>query len=60
MPNPVKVVLPDGRSVDGVEVGIDKFTERWGDVKLQDGTTLRVKISIISAARANDAYDPQG
>jgi hypothetical protein len=59
MSGKVKVRLPDGRIVDGVEVGIDEATERWSDIKLNDGTTIRVKMAVISAART-DVYDPQG
>jgi hypothetical protein len=55
-----KVTLPDGRVVDGVEVAVDETTERWTEVKLQDGTMIRVKMTVISAARATKDYDPQG
>lgn len=59
MAGTIKVTLPDGRVVDGVEVGVDESTERWSDVKLTDGTVLRVKLSIISAVRT-EVFDPQG
>lgn len=60
MPGTVKMTLPDGRVLDGVEVAVDSSTERWSDVTLADGTTFRVKLSVLSAARAKDAYDLQG
>ena len=60
MPGNVKMALPDGRVVDGTEVPIDETTERWSDVKLSDGTILRIKLAVISAVRANGAFDPQG
>jgi len=60
MPGTVKMPLPDGRYVDGVEVAVEETHERWSDVTLADGTVLRVKLAVLSAIRAVDAYDPQG
>jgi len=60
MAGKIKMTLPDGRVVDGVEVGVDESTERWSDVKLKDGSSFRLKISIISAARAEGVFDQQG
>lgn len=51
---------PDGRMVDGVEVSIAESTERWSDVKLEDGSVLRVKSSILSAVRVLDQFDQDG
>lgn len=59
MSGKVKVMLPDGRVVDAVEVGIDETVERWTEVKLADGTIMKVKLAVISAART-DQYDTQG
>jgi hypothetical protein len=55
-----KLMLPDGRLVDGVEVGVDETTERWSDIKLADGALLRVKMTVVSALRAEDEYDQTG
>jgi hypothetical protein len=60
LPAKVKIPLPDGRVVDGVEVGIDESTERWSEVKLSDGSVVRIKITIVSAARAENEYDQHG
>jgi hypothetical protein len=59
MSGPAKVRLPDGKMVDGVDVGVDESMERWSEIKLNDGTQLRVKLSVLSAARA-DVYDAEG
>jgi hypothetical protein len=55
----VRVAMPDGSFVEGVDVGIDEATERWSDVKLTDGTLLRVKNVVIQAIRTSN-YDPDG
>src|SRR5262245_20732106 len=57
---PVKMTLPDGRIVDGVEVDVDESNERWTDITFKDRTRLRVKITVISAMRANGEYDQLG
>ena len=56
----IKMTLQDGRVVDGDEVSIDETTERWSEIKLSDGTVARVKMTVISAARADNEYDPMG
>lgn len=54
------MTLPDGRLVEGVDVGIEETTERWTEVKLGDGTTLRAKLSPVQVLRAESEYDPNG
>jgi hypothetical protein len=60
MAKKVKMPLADGRLVDGIEVDVDESLERWSDVKLTDGTVLRVKLTVASAIRAENEYDPLG
>jgi hypothetical protein len=55
-----KMVLPDGRTVEAVEVSVDETTERWSDVKLSDGTVVRVKMTVIGAMRAENEFDQLG
>ena len=55
----VKVQLPDGL-VDAVNVPIEEVTERWTEIRLADGATLRLKSVILSVARAVDKYDQDG
>ena len=52
--------LPDGRTVNGVEVAVKESTERWSEFELEDGTKLRVKITLVGAHRATEDYDPMG
>ncbi len=56
----VKVTLPGIGLVEGSEVEVLESTERWSDVKLADGTTLRIKPVVVSVTRVDGRYDPQG
>lgn len=55
-----KVQLATGAVVEGVEVGVSEATERWTDVKLEDGSSLRIKAVILSVLRLDGQYDPEG
>ena len=55
-----KVMLPTGQMGDGVEVPVEESTERWSDIKFEDGTLMRVKLSVVSAVRVPGQYDAQG
>ena len=46
--------------VDGFEVNVAESTERWTEVKLEDGSVLRVKPVIMRALRLEERYDPEG
>jgi hypothetical protein len=56
----VPVTLPTGARAEGVEVQVDESTERWSEFKLQDGTILRVTVTVLSAVRVDGEYDPAG
>ena len=60
MPGNVKMTLPDGRKVDGVAVDVKESTERWSQFELEDGTVIKVKITMTGASRAIKDYDPGG
>jgi len=45
---------------DAVEVGVSDTTERWTDIRLEDGSTLRIKSVIIGAFRLEGQYDQDG
>lgn len=55
-----KIPLPQGGFVEGMEVDVEESTDRWSDVKLEDGTILRVKPVVLSAIRVDNAFDPAG
>jgi len=56
----VKVTLPMIGTVDATEIQILETTERFTDIKLEDGTTLRLKPVVMSVSRLDGRYDPQG
>lgn len=55
-----KVTLPTGQIADGVEVPIEESNERWSEIKLEDGTIIRVKLSMVSVVRVPGQYDQVG
>jgi hypothetical protein len=55
----VKVPTTSG-PVDAVEVAVNESTERWTEVKLEDGSVIRLRTSVIAAARIVDRWDPEG
>jgi hypothetical protein len=55
-----KAQIPGIGLADVVEVAVTESTERWTDVKLEDGTEIRVKPVIVGAARVENQYDPEG
>ncbi len=55
-----KVTLPTGQIADGIEVPIEESNERWSEIKLEDGTIIRVKLSMVSVVRVPGQYDQVG
>jgi hypothetical protein len=39
----MRLKLPDGREVNGVEVGFRVVREEWSELRLENGKVLRVK-----------------
>lgn len=61
MERPIKIANPvDGKVVDGFEVPVVESTERWTEVKLEDGSIIRVKPSVLSAIRIPGQFDQDG
>jgi hypothetical protein len=56
----VKVQMPDGKSVDGFDVPVRETVERATEITLEDGSILRLKVSILGAIRLAGQYDPEG
>jgi hypothetical protein len=57
----VRVQLPgQSGTVEAVEVPVAESTERWSDVTLGDGATLRIKPVVLSAVRVDGQYDQDG
>jgi hypothetical protein len=55
-----RVTLPTGQIADGIEVPIEESSERWSEIKREDGTVIRIKMSMISAVRVPGQYDQVG
>ena len=56
----VKMTIPGLGAVEGTEVGMIESVERWTELRLDDGSVLRVKPVVMSVARVDGRYDPQG
>lgn len=56
-----KVQVPGvAGTVDAVEVAVEEATERWTDLKLADGTEIRIKTVVIAVVRVEGQYDQDG
>lgn len=55
-----KVQVPGVGMVDAVEVAVEEATERWTDLKLADGTVIRIKTIVLGVIRVEGQYDPDG
>ena len=53
----MKVQAPDGTLVDAEELDFDTESEPWTVVKVKDGSTLRLRLSVIKIMRL-DYYEP--
>ncbi len=56
----VKISVPGMGDVEGTEVPLAESVERWTELKLEDGSVLRVKPVITAIIRLDGRYDPQG
>lgn len=55
-----KIQLAGGPLVDALEVEIEESSEKWTEIKLTDGTTIRVKPVVLSVLRLEDQFDQEG
>ena len=55
-----KVTLSPGVVKTGTLVGIEESTERWSDIKLADGSLIRIRQVVVQVVRVDDEYDSQG
>ena len=52
--------LPEGGTGPAIEVPVLESIERWSEFHLEDGTVLRVKFTLLSAARIEGRFDSEG
>jgi hypothetical protein len=46
--------------IEGVDVPVAKSTEYWSEFELEDGTVLRIKVSLLGVVRIPNQWDPEG
>jgi hypothetical protein len=56
----VKTVAPTGQTVDATDVPVEESTERWSEIRLEDGTIFRIKPVVLAVTRLDEIYDPEG
>lgn len=54
------VRVPGGKDAVGSLVDIIESTERYSEVRLYDGTTLRTKLVVTEVTRLDDQWDADG
>ena len=55
-----EVVDPAGRRLPGTVVGVEESTERFSEVRLEDGSTLKTKLTVVEVLRLDDQWDNDG
>ena len=55
-----KVRDQNGNLVEGAFVEVVESTERFSKVRLEDGTTIRTKMSVFDAVRIDGRWDNEG
>lgn len=61
MAEPRRVQVPFmGKMLDGMDVPVEESTEKWSEVKLADGTVLRIKQTVASVIRLDGQWDAEG
>ena len=55
-----KVQDQTGNEVEGVVVDVVESTERFSDIRLKDGTLVRIKPVIVEVIRADGKWDKDG
>lgn len=56
----VRVPLPNGQMVDGLDVPVFDSDEKWANITLEDGTVFRLKTIVSSAVRIEGQWDAEG
>ena len=51
---------PSGKMVEGIDVAVLESTERFSETRLEDGTVIRAKVTVLSATRIDEELDEDG
>lgn len=57
---PTTVEYPRGTQARGVSVDVEESNERFSEVRLTDGTRIRIKPVITEAIRVEGQWDTEG
>lgn len=58
---PKQLTLPDPNvPLEATDVAVVESVERFSEIRLEDGTTLRIKPAIVQVFRADDRWDADG
>jgi hypothetical protein len=55
-----RVTLPGLGNLEGVDVAVKESNERWTELILADGTTVRLKPNVLTVTRIDGKYDQEG
>ena len=58
----VKKTIPDhfGNKITGVVVDVEESREKFSEIILKDGTTIKLKPVVTEVVRADEGHDPDG
>ncbi len=57
MTRKTEILGVDGKMHPVTSVDIDESIERWNEIRLSDGTVLRMKIVVVEVFRFDDQHD---
>ena len=49
-----------GNQVEGTVVAVEESTERFSEVRLEDGTILKTKLTVVEVVRIDGQWDNDG
>jgi hypothetical protein len=55
-----KIKLPDGRTVDAIEMPFQTGAEHWNEYLLHDGSVLKLKTVVTEVLKIEGEYDADG
>lgn len=55
-----KVEYPQGKQADGFSVDVEEANERFSEIRLADGTRIRIKPVITEVVRVEGQWDREG
>ena len=56
----VTIPGPNGQQLHGIDMEIEESSDKWSEMKLHDGTRLRVKTVVTQVIRLDGMWDPEG